>query len=609
MSPHFENNVEPEWFRKRLNLVFIWISIAFLILGARLFWLQVVNGEKYRKLSLNNRIRVKRVPPSRGLIYDRHNKLIVDNRPSFNIKVVPSDVKSIDDLVGKLRKVVDIEDKTVEKLKSAVIYTPFKSITLASDVDRRVVGIIESNQFFLQGAYISVEPKRQYLYPGIASHVVGYLGEADTDFLRKRGSIPLRVGDYVGKSGIEKQYEDYLRGQYGGAQVEVNARGKVMQVLNKVDSVPGDNIVLTIDLELQSYAMELLKGEAGSIVAMDPKTGEVLCMASSPSYDENMFVTGMSEKEWKTLIKNPDRPLQNKAIQGKYPPGSVYKMIPAIAGLEESIISGEDKYFCSGRYYYGDRFFRCWNKYGHGNITIKEALVHSCDVYFYKLGNKLGIEKLAEYARKFGLGQKTGIEIENEEAGLVPDAKWKRKRFKRAWQGGETLSVVIGQGYNLVTPLQMAVMTCAIANGGYLVKPLLIKKITDSKGQEIQNVEKKVIKDLKFDKKNIKIVQDAMVEVVNTHRGTASRIKSAIVKIAGKTGTAQVVSSEKYKKNKKSKKARKRWMPHAWFVAYADAASPEIAVAVLVEHGEHGSTIAAPIAKKIIEKYYGNKTK
>lgn len=600
MAVRIDGNPEPEWFRTRLNILLIWISAAFFILGVRLFWLQVIKGESYRKLSVNNSVRIQRLLPARGLIFDRNEKLIVDNRPSFNVKVVPKDAGSIDELLENLDKIIEIPEGTGDELKKALVYTPFKPVTIADDVDRGVVAKIETNQFFLPGTYISVEPKRDYLFPGTASHVIGYLGEADTDFLREKNNIPLRVGDYVGKSGIEKKFEDYLRGEYGGAQVEVNARGKIMQVLNEVPAVPGDNLHLTIDLDLQKYAVELLGEEAGSVVAMDPDTGEVLCMASTPAFDENLFVTGMTDSQWKELVNNPLRPLENKSIQGKYPPGSIFKMIPAAAGLEEGIITCDEKYFCSGRYFYGDRFFRCWNQYGHGNIDIKQALVESCDVYFYKLGVKLGVDKLADYSRLFGLGSKTGIEIENEEAGIVPDSKWKMKRFGRSWQGGETLSVIIGQGYNLVTPLQMAVMTSAFANGGSLVKPFLVKKIVDSKGHTVKESAGSVKKDLGIDEKYLEVINEGLDLVVNSPSGTGYSIKSDKIKIAGKTGTAQVVSSEKYKM---SKGKRKKWLPHAWFIAFAPVENPKIAVAVLVEHGEHGSATAAPIAKSIIEKY------
>ncbi|MDY0361619.1 MAG: penicillin-binding protein 2 [Desulforegulaceae bacterium] len=600
MAFRIDGNPEPEWFRGRLNILLIWISAAFFILGLRLFWLQVINGENYRKLSINNSVRIQRIAPARGLIFDRNEKLIVDNRPSFNVKIVPKDAGSIDELLDRLCQIIEISEDTAKELKNAQIYTPFKAITIADDVDRDVVAKIETNQFFLPGTFISVEPKRDYLFPGIASHVIGYLGEADTDFLRSKKNIPLRVGDYVGKSGIEKKFEDYLRGEYGGAQVEVNARGKIMQVISEIPPTPGDNITLTIDLELQKYAVELLGEEAGAVVAMDPNSGEVLCMASTPVFNENLFVTGMTDLQWKELIENPLRPLENKAIQGKYPPGSVFKMIPAAAGLEEELITADEKYFCSGRYFYGDRFFRCWNKYGHGNINIKEALIESCDVYFYKLGIKLGVDKLAEYARLFGLGSKTGIEIDNEEAGIVPDSKWKMQKFGKSWQGGETLSVVIGQGYNLVTPLQMAVMTSAFANKGSLVKPFLVKKIVSSKGKTIRDVRESKKKDIGINKDYLKIINEGLDMVVNSHSGTGFSIKSDKIRIAGKTGTAQVVSSEKYKM---SKGKRKKWLPHAWFIAFAPVEDPKIAVAVLVEHGEHGSGTAAPIAKKIIEKY------
>lgn len=604
MYSYLEENVEPEWFRKRLNLVLLWIGLAFLILAGRLFWLQVFNGEKYRQLSLNNRVRIKRIKPPRGLIYDRNHKLIVDNRPSFNLNVVPEDAGSIEELLKNLGKIVDIDEKLTKKIKKAAIYTPYKPVVVASDIDRNLVGVVEANQFFLPGTYVSIEPKREYLYPEIAAHVIGYLGEVNSEFIKSRSDVPLRMGDSMGKSGLEKVYEDRLRGKFGHAQVEVDARGQVMKVMEEKLPVPGENIVLSIDLELQKYAMELLGSEAGSVVAMNPNNGEILCMASAPSFNENLFVNGMTSKQWKKLINNPQRPLMNKSIQGEYPPGSIYKIISAMAALEEGIVTESDEHHCSGKHFFGDRYFRCWNEYGHGNVNVIDALVHSCDVYFYKVGNKLGIDKLAEYAKRFGLGRKTGIEIENEAPGLVPDSAWKKKKFKTSWKGGETLSVVIGQGYNKVTPLQMASMTSVIANGGFLVKPRLVKEIKDSKGEVSVLKEENKPVDLKFHAENIQIIKKGLEDVVKLRKGTGHIAKSDLISIAGKTGTAQVVSSEKYKKSK-----NKKLFPHAWFASYAPTDFPEIVVIAFVENGEHGGATAGPIAKKMIEKYYLGKKK
>jgi len=607
MAVFIEKNLESEWFRKRLNILLFWIALAFFLLLLRLFYLQVVNGNYYRQLSLNNRIRLKRLSPARGLIYDRDHKLLVDNVPSFNIVIVPKDIVSIKSVVENLKSFFPLNNKKIiKKIKSGLIRAPFEPVVVAKDVDRRIVARIEANRFYLSGVHVYVEPKRYYLYPGVASHVLGYLGEIDTKDLKQRDYKQLKVGDSIGKSGIEKQYENILRGKYGGAQVEVNARGQVRKVLSKVSPEPGHNLNLTIDFELQKYAVKLFGRKAGAAVAMNPYTGAVLCMVSNPSYNENLFVSGMTSDKWRSLLKNPEKPLENKAIQGEYPPGSIFKIVVALAGLEEGAVKRKDQFICSGRYYFGDRYFRCWNSYGHGHVNLTRALIESCDIYFYKLGYKLGIDNIALYARKFGLGSKTGLDLPNEESGFIPDSMWKKKRFKSSWKGGETLSAAIGQGYDLVTPLQAAVMISVVANGGELIRPFLVKSVTDTHGRELKSMKRKDTIPLKFDKKNIDTIKKALYRVVNSPSGTAYKMRSGIISISGKTGTAQVVSSEKHKGNKRKKKDI---LPHAWFVAYAPVKHPAIAVAVLVEHGEHGASAAAPIVNKIIEKYYENRNK
>jgi len=373
-------------------------------------------------------------------------------------------------------------------------------------------------------------------------------------------------------------------------------------VLNTVDAHPGHNIYLTIDQQLQEKAETLLGGLAGAVVAMEPSTGEVLVLVSSPSFDQNAFVSGLSLKQWRTLQSNPFRSMENKAIQGEYPPASTYKIITAIAGLEEGVIDTSTTFYCPGHYRYGDRVFRCWKKGGHGTVDIYKALSESCDVFFYQVGQKLGVDRLAWHAKAAGLGTATGINLDHEANGLIPTAKKKKRRTGVPWQRGETLSVAIGQGYNLVTPLQMAVLTAAVANGGVAYKPLILRSIESAEGKIVFRNEKQVLRKLPTSSNTLDIVKRGLWEVVQSDRGTAKIARIRGINISGKTGTAQVVGRRKGDTSRKIERASHH-KAHAWFVAYAPSDNPKIAVSVVVEHGEHGSSGAAPIAREIIKAY------
>jgi penicillin-binding protein 2 len=439
-----------------------------------------------------------------------------------------------------------------------------------------------------------------------AAHLLGYLGQINGGELSSGKYPGVRGGDSIGKYGAEKVFEDLLRGKRGGRQVEVDASGRLVRVIKTVDSVPGKNLFLTIDNTLQQTAEAMLKDKAGAIVALDPSNGDVLVMASSPSFDQNDFIGGISSKKWKKLLADPDRPMSNKAIQGEYPPASTYKMITAIAALEEGVVDTGTKVFCSGQYKFGNRVYRCWKKWGHGEIDILGAIEKSCDVFFYKAGEELGVDSLAQYAKGCGLGKVTGIELEHERPGLVPTSAWKRKRYGVPWQPGETLSIAIGQGFNLVTPLQMAVFTAALGNGGTLYRPRILKSVQTLNGEVTDIKEPEIIGGLPAGKETLKVVRKGLLDVVQGERGTARRIRIKGVEIAGKTGTAQVFSLKK--KDRESKKRLDyNLRDHAWFVCYAPAENPVIAISVMVEHGEHGSSAAAPMAGAVLRAYLEEK--
>jgi penicillin-binding protein 2 len=599
----FLNNYEicPYWYKKRLAAIILIVVFAFSILIMRLFYLQIVEGEEYRRLSENNCIRLQRIEAARGLIFDRHGKLMVDNRPSFDLCITPKDAYPIENTIERLSSYLKIP---VEELMTSIQSArtgSYQPIFLKRDIGRDALAVVEVHKFDLPGISVSVRPLRNYIYKNSAAHLLGYLGEINASELKSGKYAGAKGGDYIGKFGTEKVYEQHLRGVQGGRQVEVNATGKVVRVLHTLEAQPGHNLYLTIDQSLQRKAEALLEGHAGAVVAIVPDTGHILALASSPSFDQNAFVTGLTSQEWRKMLENPLRPMENKAIQAEYPPASIYKIVTALAGLEEGIIDRNTTFYCPGHYQYGNRTYRCWKKSGHGKMTVESALAQSCDVFFYQVGQKLGVDRLACYAKAFGLGEKTGIALDHEARGLIPTSSWKKKKFGVSWQSGETLSIAIGQGYNLVTPLQMATLIAAVANGGFRVQPVILQKIETAGGEVVYENMGKRLERLSIRQDNLEIVRRGLFEVVNQREGTAwgSRIKD--LEFCGKTGTAQVFSRKG--NTRRRGKTPKHLQPHAWFVAYAPAENPAIAVSVIVEHGEHGSSIAAPIAGQLIEHF------
>ncbi len=594
---------DSDWYKQRLTLILFFVFAAFSLLFLRLFQLQILDGEELRRLSENNCIRLKSIDPPRGLIYDRNGHLLVDNRPAFDLSVVLKDARPVETTIGKLSDFLQVADNElmdrVKALKNKGFYKPN---LLRQDIGRDALAAVEVHKFQLPGVIVDVNPRRQYIAPKSAAHLLGYLSEINGDEL-KCGDYPgCRQGDFIGKFGVEKTYESQLRGKRGGKQVEVDARGRVVAVMKTVDAQPGHNLFLTIDQDLQKRAETLLEGTAGAVVAMDPSTGQILAMTSSPSFDQNDFVDGMSHSQWKELSTNPFRPMENKVLQAEYPPASTYKVITAIAGLAEGVINEDSTFYCPGHYRFGNRTYRCWRKAGHGQLNVVSALEQSCDVFFYQVGQKLGVDRLAHYARSFGLGAMTGIELDHEASGLVPTAAWKKKKTGVSWQRGETLSIAIGQSYNLVTPLQMAVVTSALANGGKLFKPQIIRRIEAAEGEVIREPAPEPMGTVPVDEKTLNLVQEGLRRVVNGARGTARKIRIDGIEICGKTGTAQVFSRKKNEDNTKTPEEA-HLKPHAWFIAYAPAQNPRIALSVIVEHGEHGSSAAAPIAGDLIRAY------
>ena len=595
--------VDSDWFKNRLTGMVVCGIAAFALLFARLIYLQVIQGEELRRLSENNCIRLQSISPSRGLIYDRKGALLVDNRPAFDLSIVVKDAKPLSETVGKLANYIQVPaDELMDKIRKGRGAPSYKPIVLERDISREILAAVEVHRYDLPGVVVDVKPRRHYIHGQTAAHLLGYLAEINEAELES-GKFPgYKGGESVGKCGVERSFESFLRGKAGGRQVEVDATGRVVRELEKVEARPGHNLYLTIDLALQKKAEILLEGNAGTVVAMDPFSGHILALASSPSFDLNLFVKGIAHDQWQLLRDNPRRPMENKATQAQYPPASTYKIVTAMAAIEEGIIDENSTYFCPGRYKLGDRVFRCWRRGGHGKINVVDAIAQSCDVFFYQAGLKLGVDRLAHYAKACGLGNRTGIDLGHEADGLIPTAAWKKRRTGVRWQRGETLSIAIGQGYNLVTPLQMARFMAAIANGGTLKKPLVIDKIVSAEGKTVYVGKAQNQGQLPISAKTLNLIRKGMWEVVNGRRGTARIARLEDVEIGGKTGTAQVFTRRNNDANKEEDLAD-HLKSHAWFVSYAPMDAPRIAVAVMVEHGEHGSSAASPIARDLIREH------
>jgi penicillin-binding protein 2 len=588
--------------RGRTRLIYVVLILAFFGLVIRLGVLQVVHGERYTFLSENNRIRIKRVPGTRGMILDRQGELMVDSRPSFDLLFVPEDAQNPE---STLRRLADYlgraETDLITVFEENKNRAAFDEIVLGKDVDWATVVAVETHQLDLPGVTLRVRPRRSYADGPMAAHVLGYLGEIGPKQLKSLKEQGYWPGDEIGQYGLEKKWEGVLKGQSGGQQVEVDALGRRVRVLHEVIDVPGYTVHLTLDRQLQQTAFEALQGKEGTIVALDVNSGAILAMVSTPAFDPNVFARGIKSEEWRALIKDRLRPLNNRAIQGQYPPGSTFKIIMAIAGLEEGVMDPDARISDPGYFPFGNRHFRDWKKGGHGMVDLHKAIVESCDTYFYQLGQRLGVDKIAKYARAFGLGEKTGAFLDDEKSGLVPDTAWKRKRFRQPWYPGETPSVAIGQGYLTTTPLQLANMMAAVANGGTLYRPRIVDKIESVDGLTVREYSAEKIRTIDLKPQTLRRVRQALADVVSGTGGTGRAARSSAVTVAGKTGTAQVIEMKgAYLKSEQLSYFNR---DHAWFVAYAPVENPRIALVALVEHGGHGGSAAAPLAKKVFEKY------
>jgi penicillin-binding protein 2 len=479
-------------------------------------------------------------------------------------------------------------------------------VRLEKNVGMEKVALVETNAVDLPGVYIDVTPVRLYVNGEMIVPIIGYTGEVSREELENPEEDYLS-GDITGKSGIEKVLDPYVRGRRGNELVEVNAFGKVIKNLGRIDPVSGSNVVLTIDARLQKAAWEAFNGRAGAAVAMDPRDGSILAMVSLPSFDPNLFNSGIAREAWDKLQKDPLKPMSNKAIAGQYPPGSTYKLIVAAAALEEGVITPQTRITCNGSFELGNRTYRCWRKHGHGPVNLHRALVESCDVYFYTVGKMLGVDRIARYAKMFGLGEATGIELAHERKGLVPTRDWKLARMKEPWQLGETISISIGQGFNLATPLQLAQAYSALANGGSLWRPHLVQRIELPEGALAKEYLPEKKGELPLSGQTIALLNRALWGVVNEPGGTGYAARMPQKDVCGKTGTSQVIGLPQDEKGRRLKKITAFHKDHALFVCYAPMKSPEIVVAVIAENAGGGGAVAAPIARRILNAYFNGR--
>jgi penicillin-binding protein 2 len=594
-------------FNRRLLIAIFIAGLLLLLLLVRLMYLQIIHQEHYSTLSENNRVNILPIPPTRGLIYDRNGVVLAQNLPSFSLRLVPEHIPNLEQTLTELRGLVAISAEDIARFhKDRKQKRRFEGIPLRFRLDDEEVARISVNQYRLPGVEIHAELARHYPLGELASHAVGYVGRINEQELRELDASNYAASSHIGKVGVERAYEDLLHGQVGYQQVETNAQGRILHVLERTLPTPGKNLFLNLDVQVQRVAEQALGENNGALVALDPRNGAVLALVSTPTYDPNLFVNGLDSKTFNELRDSPERPLFNRALRGQYPPGSTVKPFLGLAGLELDQIQQSASLNCPGWYKQeGDpRRYRDWKKHGHGRTDLTKAIVESCDVYFYDLSVALGIDRMHEFLSRFGLGQQTGIDIRGELGGILPSREWKRRTYRTVWYPGETLIAGIGQGFMLTTPLQLANITATLSMYGRRTQPNMLYAIQDADAMNQQLIEPKPLEPVPVGQiDHWKTVINAMQAVINSPHGTAHRISYQLpYSIAGKTGTAQVFGikeDEEYKEEEISKKLR----DHALFVAFAPVEDPRVAVAIIVENGGHGGSVAAPIVRQVMDQY------
>ncbi len=578
-------------FNRRTFILFLLKLSLFSTVGWRLYNIQILDSSKYKTMSKKNQIDLEIIFPIRGKIFDRNKVLIAKNEKVYDVYLIPENTKSINNTLNALSQFIDInfvKRRKVIELSTQV--KKFEKIKIFENIPWSTLEKIETNKYNLEGIFISEDYLRVYPYKDNLSHLLGYISKPNQQdltlpFISKMPNLD------IGKEGLEKSFNPLLVGKPGQREIEVNSNGRIIREISKLDSTKGEEVSLSIDLRIQKYAINLLKSHrAGSINVINIKNGEILCMASTPTYDPNKIIQKPNKEYWESILANTLSPLTNRSIQGLYSPGSTFKMIVAIAALKHGIINSDTTHSCSGKIGFGNRLYHCWKTNGHGKMNVTNAIKQSCDVFFYEISKKLGIDKIADVAKDFGLGQTYNIYLPNQKTGIVPNKKWKKDKIGESWYAGETLISAIGQGFVLTNPFQLAVMTSIIASNGKMIEPTILK------GQSVN------FKTNEKYSKEIKIIKNAMFKVVNENKGTAFKSRLENIKFAGKTGTSQVKRislSERESDDFREKEQEWKNRDHALFVGYMPYDNPKYSISVIIEHGGSGASTAAPIAKQI----------
>jgi penicillin-binding protein 2 len=592
---------ERKLFRSRVALIALAFAVVFSALGTRLWYLQVLKHEEYQKYSQGNRIRLRPEPGLRGVIKDRYGKVLAENRPAYHLQFVWEDAPYPERTLRDLAQKFDWQLSDLQAIADDAQRAPFRPVRLRQHLSAEQANYLQTHQSWFPGTSIEIEAARFYPYGPTAAHVLGYvsLTRKQTGELPQRQRRSARI---EGRSGIERAYNAELTGVDGGRQVEVDYIGRELRTIGPaIPSVPGTPLQLTLDLELQQAVEQAMDNQTGAVIVMNPRNGEVLALGSFPAYDPNWFVDGISYELWQSLLSDPDNPLENKVLQGAYPPGSIYKLLTGYAALDAGLVDATTEHVCNGYHYISGRRapFKCWKAGGHGAVTIQTAIRGSCNVFFYKVGMELGVDRLAQYARMMMFGQPIELGLGPERGGLVPDSAWKRQAFQEPWYPGETPSVAIGQGFVSATPLQVINFVNLIANDGVWHPPKLVQEVaTEPPKRQGPALKPEYLAQLRA----------GMVAVVNDpDGGTANVVQIDNFTVAGKTATSQIISHQTRSALTREEREQRQYQNHAWFAGFAPAENPEISVLVLVEHGRAGSRTAAPTARKIFEFYLQNR--
>jgi len=597
---------------RRIYVAIVFFAVLVLSLVGRLWYLQILKGRDFSIASERNRVREVTRPAPRGLIFDRNGSLMLSNRPFFDLVIIPQYLQNREQTLKIVSELFSIPLEQIEKrLAESASIPHFVPIRIKRNLTLHEVAMMESNKFFLPGVDVDTAPRRDYQRIDSA-HLFGYLGEVTNRELDNLNSVSrdyqYKVGSIIGKMGVEKKYENSLRGIEGKDYLQVDAYGR-LQSASAMDlgltarktAQRGSDMYLTIDDDIQRAAVEAFRNKNGAVVAMNAQNGEVLAYVSNPNFSLSMYQDGLTGEDWQLLQTNPFKPLLDKVTGGAYPPGSVFKVITALAALEEGVTSPQRTYSCNGVFSLGNGKWRCWKKTGHGVVNLRRSLEQSCDIYYYQVGNLLGVDRIAKWARAFGLGEKTGLDLNMEVTGIVPSTEWKLQTRGAPWQSGDTINVSIGQGYNLMTPLQIVTMMAAVGNGGKVFRPYLLKKIVDAQGKTVAEEKPLLRRRISYKPENLALVRAGLEDVVMSPTGTGKKSMVNGFTIAGKTGTAQTAA---LKRTKDQDEVHFQQRDHAWFAAYAPAENPEIAVVALSEFdGGGGGSQAAPIVQKVLDAY------